>query len=539
MEIKGKLVDIIRREIYPAVININGGKIQSIGRSDHANESYILPGLIDSHIHIESSMLNPGSFARAAVSRGTTAVVSDPHEIANVLGIQGVDYMMEDASKVPLRFYFGAPSCVPATSFESSGAIIDSEGVRELLERPSVSYLSEMMNFPGVVHDDDEVLKKISFAKKMRKQVDGHAPGLRGEALEKYISAGISTDHECNTIEEAREKIRLGMKILIREGSAARNLDALKDLFRTDPDKLMLCSDDLHPEMLVKGHIDRLLALLITEGYDVFDVIRSCTLNPSVHYGIAAGLPQAGNPADLILVDDLRSMKVSQTWIEGIKVFDNGRVLFEYSGTGGINNFKSSKIKKDDIRIRAGSARLRVIEAYDGDLTTGESINPVTIGEEICADIRSDILKIVVKDRYRDLKPATAFIRGFGLTSGAFASSVAHDSHNIIGLGTNDDDILDAINILIENKGGLAAAKNKNIEFLPLPIAGIMSDQPAELVASEYERLSELVKSYGCTMSAPFMTLSFMALLVIPQLKISDRGLFDVRKFGFTELFFD
>ncbi len=539
MEIKGKLVDIIRREIYPAVININGGKIQSIGRSDHANESYILPGLIDSHIHIESSMLNPGSFARAAVSRGTTAVVSDPHEIANVLGIQGVDYMMEDASKVPLRFYFGAPSCVPATSFESSGAIIDSEGVRELLERPSVSYLSEMMNFPGVVHDDDEVLKKISFAKKMRKQVDGHAPGLRGEALEKYISAGISTDHECNTIEEAREKIRLGMKILIREGSAARNLDALKDLFRTDPDKLMLCSDDLHPEMLVKGHIDRLLALLITEGYDVFDVIRSCTLNPSVHYGIAAGLPQAGNPADLILVDDLRSMKVSQTWIEGIKVFDNGRVLFEYSGTGGINNFKSSKIKKDDIRIRAGSARLRVIEAYDGDLTTGESINPVTIGEEICADIRSDILKIVVKDRYRDLKPATAFIRGFGLTSGAFASSVAHDSHNIIGLGTNDDDILDAINILIENKGGLAAAKNKNIEFLPLPIAGIMSDQPAELVASEYERLSELVKSYGCTMSAPFMTLSFMALLVIPQLKISDRGLFDVRKFGFTDLFLD
>ncbi len=539
MEIKGKLVDIIRREIYPAVININGGKVQSIGRSDHANESYILPGLIDSHIHIESSMLNPGSFARAAVSRGTTAVVSDPHEIANVLGIQGVDYMMEDASKVPLRFYFGAPSCVPATSFESSGAIIDSEGVRELLERPSVSYLSEMMNFPGVVHDDDEVLKKISFAKKMRKQVDGHAPGLRGEALEKYISAGISTDHECNTIEEAREKIRLGMKILIREGSAARNLDALKDLFRTDPDKLMLCSDDLHPEMLVKGHIDRLLALLITEGYDVFDVIRSCTLNPSVHYGIAAGLPQAGNPADLILVDDLRSMKVSQTWIEGIKVFDNGRVLFEYSGTGGINNFKSSKIKKDDIRIRAGSARLRVIEAYDGDLTTGESINPVTIGEEICADIRSDILKIVVKDRYRDLKPATAFIRGFGLTSGAFASSVAHDSHNIIGLGTNDDDILDAINILIENKGGLAAAKNKNIEFLPLPIAGIMSDQPAELVASEYERLSELVKSYGCTMSAPFMTLSFMALLVIPQLKISDRGLFDVRKFGFTDLFLD
>ena len=539
MEIKGKLVDIIRREIYPAVIKINAGKIQSIDKSQHDYESYILPGLIDSHIHIESSMLNPGSFARAAVSRGTTAVVSDPHEIANVLGIRGIDYMMDDASKVPLRFYFGAPSCVPATSFESSGAIINSEAVRELLERPSVNYLSEMMNFPGVVYDDGEVLKKISYAKQMRKPIDGHAPGLSGEALKKYISAGISTDHECNTIEEAREKIQLGMKILIREGSAARNLDALKALFRTDPDMLMLCSDDLHPEMLVKGHIDRLLAMLISEGYDVFDVIRSCTLNPSIHYGIAAGLPEAGNPADLILVDDLRSMKVNQTWINGIKVFDKGRVLFEYSGAKEINNFKSSKIKNDDIRMQATAGRLRVIEAYDGDLTTGESIHQVTIGEELSADIRSDILKIVVKDRYRDLKPATAFIRGFGLKSGAFASSVAHDSHNIIGLGTNDDDILDAINILIENKGGLAVAKNKKIDFLPLPIAGIMSDQPAELVASEYERLSELVKSFGCRMTAPFMTLSFMALLVIPQLKISDRGLFDVRKFGFTELFFD
>ena len=277
MEIKGNLVDIIRREIYPAVIKINAGKIQSIDKSQHDCESYILPGLIDSHIHIESSMLNPGSFARAAVSRGTTAVVSDPHEIANVLGIRGIDYMMDDASKVPLRFYFGAPSCVPATSFESSGAIINSEAVRELLERPSVNYLSEMMNFPGVVYDDGEVLKKISYAKQMGKPIDGHAPGLSGEALKKYISAGISTDHECNTIEEAREKIQLGMKILIREGSAARNLDALKDLFRTDPDMLMLCSDDLHPEMLVKGHIDRQLAMLISEGYDVFDVIRSCT----------------------------------------------------------------------------------------------------------------------------------------------------------------------------------------------------------------------------------------------------------------------
>jgi len=538
-EIKGKLVDILRREIYPAVIEISNGKILRITRADHAEECFILPGLIDSHIHIESSMLNPGSFARAAVSRGTTAVVSDPHEIANVLGIRGVDYMTEDASRVPLRFYFGAPSCVPATSFESSGAIIDQEGVRELLERPTIRYLAEMMNFPGVIYDDPEVWKKISYAAKEGKPVDGHAPGLSGDALKKYVSAGISTDHECTTIEEAREKIGLGMKILIREGSAARNLEALKELFRTDPEKIMLCSDDLHPEMLVKGHIDRLVAKLVSEGFDVFDVIRSCSLNPSVHYGISAGLPQSGNPADLIIVDNLHSMKVRQTWINGRKVYDNGRVLFEYAGSEALNNFNSSKIKKEEIRILASAGNLRIIEALDGDLTTGESSYPVKKGEEITPDIRTGILKVVVKDRYRDLRPATAFIRGFGLTGGAFASSVAHDSHNIICIGTNDDDIVDAINMVIEGKGGLAAAKNKNFDFLPLPIAGIMSDEPAEKVADAYERISELVKSYGCTMSAPFMTLSFMALLVIPQLKLSDRGLFDVRSFGYTDLFYD
>jgi len=539
MEIKGKLVDILTREIYPAVIEISDGKIQKITRTDHLEDCYILPGLIDSHIHIESSMLNPGSFARAAVSRGTTAVVSDPHEIANVLGVQGIDYMTDDALRVPLRFYFGVPSCVPATSFESSGAVIDAESVRELLKRPDVRYLAEMMNFPGVVYGDTEVWKKINYAAEAGKPVDGHAPGLSGDALKKYVSAGISTDHECTTIEEAREKISLGMKILIREGSAARNLDALKELFRTDPEHIMLCSDDLHPEMLVKGHIERLIAILISEGYDIFDVIRSCTLNPSLHYGVAAGLPEAGSPADLILVDDLRSMTVRQTWIDGRKVYDNGEVLFEYTGSEPINNFKSSKIKKDDINIRSEAAKLRIIEAYDGDLTTGESIIPVTKGEEMVPDIGSDILKIVVKDRYRDLSPATAFIRGFGLTGGAFASSVAHDSHNIICIGTNDDDIVDAINMVIERKGGLAVAENKNIDFLPLPIAGIMSDEPAEKIAADYERLSELVRSQGCTMSAPFMTLSFMALLVIPRLKLSDRGLFDVGRFGYTDLFFD
>ncbi|MBN2666090.1 MAG: adenine deaminase [Bacteroidales bacterium] len=539
MEINGNLVDIHRREIYPARIIVNDRKIEQIIRCDHDEQGYILPGLIDSHIHIESSMLNPGSFAIAAVSRGTTAVVSDPHEIANVLGIRGVEYMIEDASKVPLKFYFGAPSCVPATSFESSGAVIDSKGVKDLLARPSVRYLSEMMNFPGVIYGDKEVLKKIDYARKAGKPVDGHAPGLTGDELRKYVSAGISTDHECTTIEEAREKIILGMKILIREGSAARNLDALKSLFKTDPDQIMLCSDDLHPEMLIRGHIDRLVALLISEGYDVFDVIRSCTINPAIHYGLDAGLLKPGDPADFIMVDDLQSMKVRQTWIDGAKVFDDGRVLFGYRSSGAINNFKSSKIKNEDIRIRSETSKLRVIEAFDGDLTTGEILFPVKRGEELSPDLESDILKIVVKDRYRDMKPATAFIKGFGLKNGAFASSVAHDSHNIICIGTSDDDIVSAINAVVEMKGGLAVSKNKKIKILPLPVAGIMSDEPAERVAGEYERLSELVISCGCTMSAPFMTLSFMALLVIPELKISDRGLFDVRIFRNTGLFLD
>lgn len=539
MEIKGKLVDIKRREIYPAGIVINGGRIERILRYEHDEQGYILPGLIDAHIHIESSMLSPGSFAIAAVSRGTTSVVSDPHEIANVLGVSGVEYMIEEASKVPLKFCFGAPSCVPATSFESSGAVIDSEGVRELLKRPEIRYLSEMMNFPGVIYGDKEVLRKIDHAHNAGKPVDGHAPGLAGDALKRYVSAGISTDHECTTLEEAREKIGLGMKILVREGSAARNLDALKELFRTDPDKVMLCSDDLHPEMLVKGHIDRLVAKLIGEGYDIFDVIRSCTINPAFHYGLDAGLLEPGDPADFIIVEDLRSMKVSQTWIGGNKVFDNGKVLFGYNSSGSVNNFKSLKIKIEDLRILSSASRLRVIEAFDGDLTTGELTYPVKIGKELNPDPESDVLKIVVKDRYRDLKPATAFIKGFGLKKGAFASSVAHDSHNIICIGTSDDEIVAAINAVIEMKGGLAVSKNKIIEILPLPVGGIMSDLPAEIVAREYEKLSQTVRSYGCTMSAPFMTLSFMALLVIPELKLGDRGLFDVRNFRNTELFYD
>lgn len=539
MKIIGKIIDIHRRRIFPGEVILNGKYIEKINEIGNVTDNYILPGLIDSHIHIESSMTTPGSFAVAAVSRGTTGVVSDPHEIANVLGIDGVKYMIEDSKRVPLKFWFGAPSCVPATSFESSGAIIDSEGVRELLKLPEIKYLAEMMNFPGVVLNDPEVHKKIDAARKLGKPIDGHAPGLTGENLKKYISAGISTDHECSTMEEALEKLSLGMKILIREGSAARNLNALKDLIRTDPGMVMLCSDDLHPEMLEKRHINKIAAQLISRDYNLFDVIRSCTSNPVSHYGLNAGLLQPGQPADFIVVDDYRTMDVIETWIDGVKVFDRGKVLFDYPGSLPVNKFNCSEISASDIKVSRQGKRIRVIQAFDGELLTKEYTWETGNSNYVDQDTDSDILKIVVKDRYKDSAPSTGFIKGFGLKKGAFASSVAHDSHNIICVGTNDKDIVVAINEIVRIKGGLAVSSEGKISSLPLPVAGIMSNEPVGEVARKYESLSNRVKLLGCKMSAPFMTLSFMALLVIPELKLSDKGLFDGRGFRFVPLFVD
>lgn len=539
MKITGQLIDIHKRQIYPALISIKGELIESIQEIESAPQQYILPGLTDAHIHIESSMVTPGSFAKAAVSRGTTAVVSDPHEIANVLGVPGVIYMINDSSKVPLKFFFGAPSCVPATKFESSGATIDSDAVALLMAMPEVKYLAEMMNYPGVIYNDSEVIKKIQAAIEKNKPVDGHAPGLSGDSLRKYVSAGITTDHECTTLNEAKEKIALGMKVLIREGSAARNLDELKWLLKTDPEMVMICSDDLHPEMLAGRHINALVAKLLSEGFDLYDVIRSCTLNPALHYGLNTGLLKPGDPADFIMVDDYRKMHVVETWINGNKVYDKNRVLFEYDGADPVNNFKCSEIKQEDIWTRAEGSKMRVIEAFDGNLLTKEIIVNVKKGSMVAPFIEEDILKIVVKDRYYDMPPAVGFIRGFRLKKGALASSVAHDSHNIICTGTNDRDIVNAVNEVVRLGGGLSAADGNNIESLPLPVAGIMSDQPVERVASEYEALSEKVKAYGCKLAAPFMTLSFMALLVIPEVKLSDRGLFDGKNFHHVPLFFD
>ena len=539
MKIKGYLVDIHSRDIYPATISVNGERIEKIDRAFKAPDVFIMPGLIDAHIHIESSMVTPGAFASAAVRHGTTGVVSDPHEIANILGEEGVYYMLKDADKVPMNFWFGAPSCVPATSFETSGGILNVGTIEKLLKLPEIKYLSEMMNFPGVIFDDKEVMSKISFAHAQGKPVDGHAPGLSGKKLSKYIGAGISTDHECSSLDEALEKISLGMKILIREGSAARNLSALKSLFYTHPEMIMICSDDMHPEMLKKRHINKLVADLISEGYNTFDVIRSVTANPVEHYKLEAGLLQTGQNADFILVDSLERMNVQETWIKGRKVYSNGNVLFRYEPGTTVNNFNCTQVKASDIRINKRQSSIRVIEAFEGELLTKEIFRLPGEGEFIEADIVNDILKIVVKDRYNDAPPVVGFIKGFGIKKGAFASSIAHDSHNIISVGTNDMDITSAINEIVREKGGLAVSSGGDIKSLQLDIGGIMTTRSCEDVAIDYEKLNESVKSLGCTMKSPFMTLSFMALLVIPDLKIGDRGLFNVNKFELVPLFVD
>ena len=537
MKVSGRIVDINNRIIYPGTIHFRNGLIENIERKKFSPDVYIMPGLMDAHIHIESSMLTPGSFAKAAVSRGTTAVVADPHEIANVLGVEGVEFMINDSKKVPMKFFFGAPSCVPATSFERNGATLDHNDIKKLLKLKEIKFLGEMMNFPGVIHRDKEVLKKLDAARKAGKPVDGHAPGLSGESLKKYISAGISTDHECSTIEEAREKISLGMKVIIREGSAARNLYALKELFKSNADMIMLCSDDIHPEMLKIRHINKLISQLVSYGYDLFDIIRSCTVNPAKHYNIDIGLLQPGKAADFILVDDYHTMNIIETWINGNKVYAKGVVYFEYNEPIPVNRFNSSVIIPEDICVPVKGKRIRVIHAFDKELITREVILNGDFGTCVNSNPAEDLLKIVVKDRYNDSSPAVGFIRGFGLKEGAFASSVAHDSHNIICVGTCDEDIIKAINEIVRLKGGLAVSSGEKIMSLQLKIAGIMSEQSCESVASRYEELTRQVQAFGCGLSAPFMTLSFMALLVIPELKISDSGLFDGIRFCHVPLF--
>jgi adenine deaminase len=534
--ITGNIVDIKSKNIFWGELEITEGIITNIKRIDDKknNENYLLPGFIDSHVHIESSMLVPSEFARLAVVHGTVGTISDPHEIANVCGLDGVKYMIENGNTVPFKFNFGAPSCVPATVFETAGATIDSSDVETLLQMDEIRYLSEMMNFPGVLFEDEEVMKKIALAKKYNKPVDGHAPGLRGNDAKKYIDAGITTDHECFTAEEALDKLTFGMKILIREGSAAKNFEALIDLMHEHYQNMMFCSDDKHPDSLADGHINQLCARAVAKGIDIFKVLQAACINPVEHYKMNVGLLQIGHPADFIEIKNLTQFEVVKTYINGELVAENGQSLINPDKTTAINQFNCNQKQPFDFKILFnGEKEIAVIEALEGQLITNKIITaPKLNNDEIITDVENDILKIVVVNRYHDAPVAKSFIKNIGIKNGALASSVAHDSHNIVAVGVDDESICKAVNAVIRCGGGVSAVSETKEKVLALPVAGLMSTENGYEVAKSYTEIDAFVKTnLGSHLNAPFMTLSFMALLVIPHLKLSDKGLFDGNSF--------
>jgi adenine deaminase len=544
--VTGNLVDIPNKHIYGATLWIEDGHIKRIEASSEPINTalpYIMPGFIDSHVHIESSMLVPSEFARLAVLHGTIGTISDPHEIANVCGVAGVEFMIENGKQTPFKFFFGAPSCVPATIFETAGAEVNEKEVDALLSRPEIYYLSEMMNFPGVLHNDPLVIAKIKAAQKHNKPVDGHAPGLRGEAAKKYIDAGISTDHECFTIEEALEKLEYGMHIIIREGSAAKNFEALYSIIDTHTNKVMLCSDDKHPDSLAAGHINTICARAVAKGLDVFNILQTACINPVKHYKLPVGLLNPGDPADFIVVKDLVHFEVTSTYMNGELVADNGISNIKSVATNPINNFDCKKIETAALTVSENeypnkNGLIPVIEALDGQLITNKLMLTGSLQNgNWVTDTSNDILKIVVVNRYHPAPIVKAFIKNFGFKNGAIASSVAHDSHNIVAVGVDDASIAAAINLVIEAQGGVSVVNGANetasSKVLALPVAGLMSANDGFEVASTYTAIDLEAKALGSKLEAPFMTLSFMALLVIPHLKLSDKGLFNGDDFNF------
>lgn len=531
------MVDVVNRRIYSCELHIYEGKIREIIPSDKQVANFILPGFTDAHIHIESSMLVPYEFARVALTHGTVSTVSDPHEIANVCGLEGIDFMIENAREAGLKINFGAPSCVPATGFETAGALIDAAMTEKLLQRSEIKYLSEMMNYPGVLFKDAEVMEKIAAAHKHGKPVDGHAPGLHGEQAKQYIRAGISTDHECFTLGEALDKLKYGMKILIREGSAAKNFEALHTLISSHPAQTMLCSDDKHPDDLLKGHINELVKRALQKGHQLFDVLLCACVNPVMHYGLNTGLLRKGDAADFIVVDNLTDFNVLQTWIDGELLAEKGVARMEKREHQAINNFTPSFIKTEDIAVKAVSEKIKIIEALDGQLITHCIYDSPAIKENCwVSDTEKDILKIVVVNRYKKSAPVSGFIKNFGLQKGAIASTVAHDSHNVIVVGVSDEEIVRAVNMLMNCGGGLCVVSGNESKLIELPVAGLMSTKSCEETGNDYGELDKMAKQLGSKLKAPFMTLSFMALLVIPHFKIGDKGLFDADKFEITTL---
>ena len=537
--LNANIVDVLHRRIVSGQVNWRDGVITDVDATgpEMPGLGYLIPGFIDAHVHVESSMLAPSEFARLATRHGTVACVSDPHEIANVLGLAGVRYMLENSRQVPFKMFFGAPSCVPATPFETAGASLDLDEIAILLREDGLLYLSEMMNFPGVLARDAAVMARIALAQSLGLPVDGHAPGLAGERARRYAEAGISSDHECVSLAEARDKLASGMHILIREGSAARNFDTLQPLIRSHPDRVMFCSDDKHPDDLARGHINRLAARAVTAGHDALDVLRCACVNPVLHYRLPVGLLRVGDPMDAAEETDLRDFRPLRTWVQGRLVAEAGRSLIERAPIRLINHFQARKITPADLDVPAVGERLRVIDVRDGELLTREALLAPRVEDgRIIPDPARDVLLLLVLNRYHEALPALAFVRGFGLRRGALASSVAHDSHNLVAVGADAESLCRAVNALIDSGGGIAVADGGAVESLPLQVAGLMSDQDGDAVAARYTELTRRAGELGSPLRAPFMTLSFMALLVIPELKLSDLGLFDGREFRFTGL---
>ena len=533
MKIQGNIIDINNKRIYKGTIVTKNNSIIDIIEEDNNSNEYILPGFVNSHVHIESSMVTPLEFSKEAVKFGTIAVVTDPHEIANVLGVEGINFMLENSKLSPMKFYFGVPSCVPATSFETSGAVINSKTTNELLEKKEFKFLSEMMNFPGVIYDDKEVHAKINAAIKNKKKIDGHAPGLKGVDLKKYIQSGISTDHECTSLEEAIEKIKLGMKIQIREGSAAKDFKNLHQLIDNQTDNVMLCTDDTHPDDLIKGHINLIVKQAVDNELDIYNILQTACVNPVKHYNLEVGLLQKGDKADFIVIDNLKEFNICKTVIDGVVVFENKNISFNNIEISKINNFNAIPLKIEEVVLKSPeNKKFNIINCFDGDLFTKKTYETVkTQNNVIISDTEKDILKIVIYNRYKKSEPIIGLIKGFGIKTGAIAQSIAHDSHNIIAVGTNDNDIITAINKIVETKGGIVLVENNIINNIELEIAGLMTNKSVKEIAKKYEELTIKTIKLGSKLKSPLMTLSFMALLVIPEIKIGDKGIFDGVKF--------
>ena len=578
--ITAKVLDVECGEIYPAEVVIEDGLFKEVipiitdddDSLDYDYEGILIPGFIDAHIHIESSKLSPSNFAKAVLPYGTTSVVADPHDIANVLGIGGIDWMVEDGKKAPFDFYYTVPSCVPATCFESSGAVLTSEDVAELLKRDEMVALGEMMDFQGVIGEDEEVLKKLEAARVLGKPIDGHAPLLSGEDLEKYVSYGIFTDHECTRFDEAIEKARLGMKIMVREGSSAKDMDSLlnlddrlnylieeemagrmlvqslDDAMQVPPFEFLIC-DDIDAEDLSMGHLDRLIKKAISLKINPKEAIKMVTFNPAEHYGLNCGAIEPDRIANFLLVDDLRNLNISKVWVHGELVVDDGEVLFETEEAESKNTIVLDEVKAEDFDVvmemdwvnslMDETTNVFVINASDNNLITEKSEETLLVQNKIIKpDLKKDIVKIAVVNRYGGNNIANGFVKGFHLKKGALATSVAHDSHNILVIGTNSEDMAKAVNLIRKHQGGLVAISTEDeiCEVLELPIAGLMSNRNMDYIADKYGKLRDAVNELGCDLESPFTTLSFMGLLNIPHFKISDQGLFDGDKSCFVDL---